>query len=191
MCQTSPHTWSFAGGAMSLGQVTGGGDKQLYEYLVKAPEAGPRAHKCTLCGRIGNDRSNLRKHVENAHFPGTFLYSCKYCTTTFPTRTKLNNHMSSEHKPISSIWTFQDPDKVLLNLRSYSNLSWKTIPPTLASISGAAPSVGKSSSAESLWGTTVNPSTSLEHSDTAAAFVTRKWHQGALWTSTCRPFTTK
>ena len=79
-----------------------GGDKQLYEYIVKAPEAGPRSHKCTVCGKIGNDRSNLRKHVENVHFPDTFSYECKYCpfgmASTFTTRTKLNNHVFSVHK---------------------------------------------------------------------------------------------
>ena len=80
-----------------------GGDKQLYEYIVKAPEAGLKAHRCTLCGQTGNDRSNLRKHVENIHFPGAFSYTCKYCppdmaAKTFPTRTKLQNHVSSFHK---------------------------------------------------------------------------------------------
>ena len=86
-----------------------GGDKQLYEYIVKAPEAGPRGHKCTLCGKTTNDRGNLRKHVENVHFPGTFSYECKYCppgtpraSSTFPTRTKLNNHMFAAHKASSS-----------------------------------------------------------------------------------------
>ena len=85
------------------------GDKQLYEYIVRAPEAGLKAHRCTLCGQTGNDRSNLRKHVENIHFPGTFSYTCKYCppgmaVKTFPTRTKLQNHVSSFHKsfPLSS-----------------------------------------------------------------------------------------
>ena len=77
------------------------GDKQLYDYIEKAPECGPRGHRCTLCGKTGNDRGNLRKHVENVHFPGTFSYQCRHCPTPaaiFPTRTKLNNHMSAMHK---------------------------------------------------------------------------------------------
>ena len=49
-----------------------GGDKQLYEYIVKDPESGPNSNKCTLCGKTGSDRSNLRKHVENVHFNGVF-----------------------------------------------------------------------------------------------------------------------
>ena len=79
------------------------GDKQLYDYIEKAPECGPRGHKCTLCGKVGNDRGNLRKHVENVHFPGTFSYQCRHCpppAAIFPTRTKLNNHMSAMHKNV-------------------------------------------------------------------------------------------
>ena len=73
------------------------GDKQLYEYIVKAPEVGPKCHKCTLCGKTGTDRSNLRKHVENKHFNGAFVYSCKYCSQTFPSRNTLNHHISGVH----------------------------------------------------------------------------------------------
>ena len=79
------------------------GDKQLYDYIEKAPECGPRGHRCTLCGKTGNDRGNLRKHVENVHFPGTFSYQCRHCpppAAVFPTRTKLNNHMSAMHKSL-------------------------------------------------------------------------------------------
>ena len=74
------------------------GDKQLYEYIVKAPEAGPKCHKCVVCGKISADRSNLRKHVENIHFNGTFVYGCKYCSETFASRNKLNHHISGVHK---------------------------------------------------------------------------------------------
>jgi len=80
------------------------GDKQLYDYIEKAPECGLRGHRCTLCGKTGNDRGNLRKHVENVHFPGIFSYQCRHCppdSAVFPTRTKLNNHMSTMHKNIS------------------------------------------------------------------------------------------
>ena len=79
------------------------GDKQLYDYIEKAPECGPRGHRCTLCGKTGNDRGNLRKHIENVHFPGTFSYQCRHCpppAAIFPTRTKLNNHMSAMHKTL-------------------------------------------------------------------------------------------
>lgn len=34
--------------------------KGLYRFIEKVPEAGPKAHRCTVCGKIGNDRGNLR-----------------------------------------------------------------------------------------------------------------------------------
>jgi len=80
------------------------GDKQLYDYIEKAPECGLRGHRCTICGKTGNDRGNLRKHIENVHFPGIFSYQCRHCppdSAVFPTRTKLNNHISTMHKNIS------------------------------------------------------------------------------------------
>jgi len=75
-----------------------GEDMRLfYEYIIKDPSTGPKSHKCTLCGKVGNDRGNLRKHVENIHFPGSFSYSCKYCAETFTTRNNLNMHISKNH----------------------------------------------------------------------------------------------
>ena len=74
------------------------GDRQLYEYIAKDPASGPGVSKCTLCGKTGTDRSNLRKHVENCHFNGVFSYQCKYCSLNFGTRTKLNHHVTAEHK---------------------------------------------------------------------------------------------
>jgi len=75
-----------------------GEDRRLfYEYIVKDASSGPKAHKCTLCGKVGNDRGNLRKHVENIHFPGSFSYNCKYCTESFTTRNNLNMHISKTH----------------------------------------------------------------------------------------------
>ena len=77
------------------------GDKQLYDYIEKAPECGLRGHRCTICGKTGNDRGNLRKHIENVHFPGIFSYQCRHCppdSAVFPTRTKLYNHISTMHK---------------------------------------------------------------------------------------------
>ena len=37
----------------------------FYEYIVKDPANGTKMHKCTICGKQGQDRGNLRKHVEN------------------------------------------------------------------------------------------------------------------------------
>ena len=67
--------------------------RQLYEYIVR-DDSVPNWYKCTLCGKNSKDRGNLRKHVGNIHFPGTFNYQCKYCQLNFPTRNGLNIHIS-------------------------------------------------------------------------------------------------
>ena len=72
-------------------------DRVLYTYIEKCPAAGPRAHRCTLCGKTSADKSNLRKHVENIHFPGTFIYTCRHCGETCNSRNQLNNHISRFH----------------------------------------------------------------------------------------------
>jgi hypothetical protein len=75
-------------------------DRELYRFIEKLPEEGggpPRAHRCTICGKIGTDRSNLRKHVENIHFPGTYIYTCRHCGDTCKSRNQLNNHISRYH----------------------------------------------------------------------------------------------
>ena len=72
--------------------------KTLAEYIEKDPASGPKAHKCTLCGKVSQDRSNIRKHVENIHFPNSFLYSCKYCGKTFNARNNMYVHVSTYHR---------------------------------------------------------------------------------------------
>jgi len=74
-----------------------GDQRLLYQYIVK-DDFQSNWHKCTLCGKSGKDRGNLRKHVENIHFPGTFNYSCKYCSENFSTRNSLNIHISKDCK---------------------------------------------------------------------------------------------
>ena len=84
----------------------GQGEKQFYEYIVKDLSSGPRSHKCTICGKLGTDRSNMRKHVESMHFPGVFSYNCKFCSLTFNTRNLLNLHIKT-HKTVGldcKIW---------------------------------------------------------------------------------------
>ena len=78
--------------------LSGGASVVFSTYLVKEAGLGPKGLKCTLCGKTGTDRSNLKKHVENIHFPGTLNYSCKYCSEIFITRNNLNHHISKHHK---------------------------------------------------------------------------------------------
>ncbi|XP_023339295.1 protein tramtrack, beta isoform isoform X21 [Eurytemora carolleeae] len=81
--------------------MTGDGNKDgsqsLYGYLRKETVDGIVYHKCVLCGKSTRDRGNMRKHVENIHFPNSFQYPCKYCDETFGTRNQLNIHISKLH----------------------------------------------------------------------------------------------
>ena len=72
-----------------------GGDKLLYQYIVTNPEMGPNTHSCSICGKTGSSRSNLRMHIENIHFAGSFTHQCKFCEMTFSTRNLLYKHIKS------------------------------------------------------------------------------------------------
>jgi hypothetical protein len=37
--------------------------KGLYRFIEKVPEGGPKTHRCTVCGKVGNDRGNLRNRM--------------------------------------------------------------------------------------------------------------------------------
>ena len=58
---------------------------------------------CILCGKSSTDRGNMRKHVENIHFPGTFTYPCNVCNKVFNTRNNLNHHKSKYHRTDSVV----------------------------------------------------------------------------------------
>ncbi len=73
----------------------------FYHYIV--PKAGEnKVFECSLCGKHGKDRGNLRKHVENIHFPGSFIYKCKYCSEEYNTRNLLNLHISNMHRGMNA-----------------------------------------------------------------------------------------
>jgi len=85
--------------AMGAQDASKGSDpKQLNDYIDKYPDGGPKAHICKICGKVCSDKSNIRKHIENIHFPGVFVHNCKYCNQTFNTRNMLYMHISKMHK---------------------------------------------------------------------------------------------
>lgn len=69
----------------------------LYSYIEDHLDGLYRGYRCMLCGKSAKDKGNLRKHVENIHFPGQFEYPCKICQKPFSTRNRLNHHVSKEH----------------------------------------------------------------------------------------------
>ena len=68
-------------------------------YIV--PSESGFGHQCTECGKEAVKKDNLRKHVENIHFPGSFTYNCKYCSQIYTTRNLLNQHMTKMHRGMS------------------------------------------------------------------------------------------
>lgn len=67
----------------------------FYDYIV--PSENGVGFQCTECGKQSNDKSNLHKHVESIHFPGTFVYNCKFCSEVCTTRNLLNMHVRKMH----------------------------------------------------------------------------------------------
>ena len=52
---------------------------------------------CNICGQIGAQKGNIRRHVESIHFPGQLEYSCTDCEVKFDTKTKYLKHQSKKH----------------------------------------------------------------------------------------------
>ena len=69
------------------------------QYLEKSlSEDGKPNFKCTICGKQVSVKTNLRNHIESAHFPGHFSYNCNYCGKTFKSKNSLCNHLSQFHR---------------------------------------------------------------------------------------------
>ena len=73
-------------------------NKLTLSYIEKDPASGPKSHRCTICGKTGNDRSNLRRHVESVHFPESFQFDCKYCGKVYNAKNSLYVHISTYHR---------------------------------------------------------------------------------------------
>jgi len=80
-------------------EADGGQDRKvLHKYVENQIQAGVKGFVCTICGKFGNHKNNLLKHIESKHFPGTFLYKCPHCDKEVKTKNALNTHMSYDHK---------------------------------------------------------------------------------------------
>ena len=74
------------------------GDNLLsFDNYIVPSESGV-GFQCTMCGKEAVKKSNLRKHIENIHFPGSYSYSCKYCSQICTTKNQLNQHISKLHR---------------------------------------------------------------------------------------------
>ena len=56
------------------------------------PHGKAVAFKCGLCGKVCNDRSNVRRHMITQHLEATHN-PCSFCLAIFPDKYKLNEHL--------------------------------------------------------------------------------------------------
>ena len=85
-------------GIQVAAQGVGDSESGNFGSYVLNLEDGRKGGRCSVCGKEFSDRSSARKHVENIHFPGSFIYSCKFCGETFTKKNMMYMHISKFHK---------------------------------------------------------------------------------------------
>ena len=81
--------------------ILGQSPDDLYSYVQQSANPDLRhKYSCSICGKTGLHRADVRNHVENIHFPGIFEYSCKLCNTIHKSKTALVNHKALRHKNV-------------------------------------------------------------------------------------------
>lgn len=79
-----------------LGEVHEPAD--LYVYVVENPDPMDRnKFMCKICFKTST-RKDCRDHVENAHFPNSFIYNCQSCGEKLKSKTALKNHKTKYHR---------------------------------------------------------------------------------------------
>jgi len=86
------------GAELGEGQGTDGTKEQdvegvdVMQYKTKIKnEHGEEVFKCTLCGKISKDNSNMRRHMILKHSQPSYT-PCKYCNKVFKHAYNLNDH---------------------------------------------------------------------------------------------------
>jgi len=76
------------------------GAREMFEQYIEKTlsEGGKPNFKCTICGKQVSVKTNLRNHIESAHFPGHFSYNCNHCGKTFKSKNTLCTHVSQMHR---------------------------------------------------------------------------------------------
>merc|ERR1712083_295856 len=63
-------------------------------YVTKEQFPGmPIMFRCSLCGKSMAQKRNALNHVENIHFPGSFIHQCSSCGKELKSKEALNNHV--------------------------------------------------------------------------------------------------
>ena len=69
-------------------------------YVTKEQLPGlPIMFRCSLCGKSMAQKRNALNHVENIHFPGSFIHQCSTCGKELKSKEALNNHVRT-HKDV-------------------------------------------------------------------------------------------
>ena len=55
-------------------------------------------YHCDLCEKACLQKGNLMKHIENIHFPNSFVHLCRYCGAEFSKKNLLYQHVSYSHR---------------------------------------------------------------------------------------------
>ena len=72
-------------------------NEDLNETLNSMISRNGEAWTCNSCGKVSNDKRNLKKHVANMHTEG-LEFSCPRCEKIFRSRKGVYNHTASNHK---------------------------------------------------------------------------------------------
>lgn len=71
----------------------------LYAYVGENLAGEQRRFMCKVCGKaVAGARKDARDHVENSHFPNSFIYTCEYCSAQFKSKMSLRNHKTTRHR---------------------------------------------------------------------------------------------
>jgi len=70
-------------------------DDENYQFLEDfRDEQGNRVVKCLLCGKSGNLKHNMRRHMRNSHSKPNHNNICQYCQKLFKNSYSLNRHIA-------------------------------------------------------------------------------------------------
>ena len=69
----------------------------LNQHIERLFDGQLQTFLCVLCQKDFRRKQICENHVENIHFPNSFIYNCKYCGETFNVRNKLYKHVNTSH----------------------------------------------------------------------------------------------
>ena len=68
--------------------------EDLTAFMIKSRDK----FKCTICAKRFGRKDHLKNHLENIHFPRSFVYTCDLCNNTFNKKRQLWQHNKMRHR---------------------------------------------------------------------------------------------